>query len=495
MASLTDDEYKAIARRAYDEFRRIDPDNVFAVGVGGRIRAGVATDEIVLKVYVDRKLAPSALASGKKIPDEFEGVATDVLVATRPTTHQLQTVPGFRFSDTFPEDEDRYRPLRGGIQIQGSFREGAGTLGFLARVTGDTRIMAVTCHHVLFSPSGTPGPDVTVGNPTPDESCTQCCVHRFGSYVKGYYNASIDAVISRLDPGMQWLAEIEQLGIVRGHHLLTIPETMPARTYDIRKRGRTTRMTGGKVDAVGVTTSTTAPGLGTRTCTNAITVVPNARSDGAPVRFSAPGDSGSAYVNNNNEIVGVHFAGEPTQTATDAGWGWGTDIMAVLNHFQSNDAIALVPATATAQGAVQTVPAAGARALAAATGEAAELARRLETELSTTEAGRLITLLWMRHGTELNALVNRDRKVMVQWHRNSGPALFQHAIRAARLPEHAIPIELDGRAVEERVAAILEMFTQHGSEHLRADLAAHRTLLPPLAGRTYQDILQDLRER
>jgi hypothetical protein len=494
VATLTDDEYRAIARRAYEAFKVLP--NVYGVGVGGRERAGKPTGEIVLKVFVSKKLDPAQLAAGDRVPPEFEGVPTDIVEAAQPVRQALSLVPGFRFSDTFDEDTSKYRPLKGGIQIEGSYRYDVGTLGFLARVTGgtDTRILAITDYHVLFSgPGHPPSPDVTVGNPDPDESCTKCCVNRFGTYVAGHYDATVDLALARLDPGTQWLAEIQGIGIVRGQHTATVAEAATG-TYNVRKYGRTTRLTGGTLQAVGTSFTETNETIGSRTCTNALAVRPNPQSDGSSVRFAAPGDSGAAYVNDANEILGVHFSGMYTAPDPQLGFGWGTEIGAIVSYFTSQDAITITPATATALNQVQTV--AGPRpALADATGEAEALARRLEAELSTSELGRLMTVLWMRHSSELNRLVNGHRRVTTQWHRNAGPALFQHAIRAAKVPSHAIPAVIDGKPVEQSMTRILDMFATYGSAPLRADIAEHRASLPPVGGRTYSELLATLRDR
>ena len=233
--------------------------------------------------------------------------------------------------------------------------------------------------------------------------------------------------------------------------------------------------------------------IGARTSSNNIAVAPNPRSDGAAVRFTAPGDSGSAYVNDANQIIGVHFVG--SQNATDIGWGYATVIGDILTWLASHGTT-IVPATATALNQVQTVQAASARQLAelSATGEAAALAARLEAELSTSELGRLMTVLWMRHSTELNRLVNGNRKVGALWIRNTGPALFQHALRAAKLPDHSIPEAINGKPVADSLAAILDTFERYGSDGLRADIAQHRARIPSIGGRTYADLLASLQE-
>ena len=162
-------------------------------------------------------------------------------------------IPGFPTSetDTTPGDVDKYRPAKGGTQLQASFRYGNGTLGFLATVTGTTHVVAVTNYHVLFASTGaTPSPSVTAGNPDPDESCTKCCVNRLGAYIVGGYDSTVDIALVQLDPGIQWLAEIEGIGNVRGTYNPTVADTL-THTYNVRKRGRTTLLTGGILRGVG----------------------------------------------------------------------------------------------------------------------------------------------------------------------------------------------------------------------------------------------------
>ena len=168
----------------------------------------------------------------------------------------------------------------------------------------------------------------------------------------------------------------------------------------------------------------------------------------------------------------------------------------MATRIQAAHGFQLIAATATRLGDVQRTPAAGAAAANdAAVAEAAALAARLEAELSSTERGRLIAALWMRHSNELHRLVNTNRKVATLWHRNRGPALFQHAIRAARLRDVVIPDLIDGRSVDECVANILATFSRYGSDVLKADLQTSAPVFPALAGRSFRELLGALGER
>src|SRR5437660_12568805 len=115
MAPMTEQEYQALAGRAYAALKRYP--NVHSVGIGGRERKGQATGDNVVKVFVSTKKSLAALAANEIIPPEFEGVPTDVVEVSEPGLELLELVPGFRFDDKFNKDEHKYRPLKGGIQI------------------------------------------------------------------------------------------------------------------------------------------------------------------------------------------------------------------------------------------------------------------------------------------------------------------------------------------------------------------------------------------
>ena len=245
---LSDEEFFAVKGRAAAVLRKIP--GVHSVGIGGRERAGQPTGEPVIKVFVVKKRPLNELPPDQIVPAAFEGVPTDVVESGE--DELLQGPPGVPLGTADDEDERRYRPLRGGVQLEGAIRTGHGTIGFLAQVTGDpSAVMAVTAHHVLFYDENAHISDLPVGQPTPDESFSECTSGVFGSFAKGHYDDDVDAAIMRLKPGTEWLAEIENIGPVRGINTIT-PADAVSGTYHVRKRGRTTRLTGGIVQAVGV---------------------------------------------------------------------------------------------------------------------------------------------------------------------------------------------------------------------------------------------------
>jgi hypothetical protein len=133
---------------------------VHAVGVGTKIIGGQFTQEPVVMVFVERKKPLAELPPEEVIPSEIDGVKTDVYQAGKARI-------------MVDVDNDRYRILRAGVQIEpggvepsivrrrdpappiitpGSGLGGLGTVGFFVNVGGATpRTYAVTNQHVMAS--------------------------------------------------------------------------------------------------------------------------------------------------------------------------------------------------------------------------------------------------------------------------------------------------------------------------------------------------------
>jgi hypothetical protein len=493
---LSDEQYFAIKRRAASAFLKLP--GVHSVGLGGRERSGQPTGEPVIKVFVLKKVPVSDLSPEHVIPATFEGVGTDIVGCGRDVLLS-DPPPGGKLGTTFVDD-GRYRPLRGGAQVQGANRRNPGTLGFLAQVAGaPNTVMAVTVHHALFEEETDQIPNMKVGQPTPDESMTGCCSSVFGKFAAGHFDSvpvqPLDAAVIRLDPGTKWLAEIKNIGPVRGKNNIDVLQATSLK-YHVRKRGIATLVTGGIVQAIGVEGTD-----GQRSWNNGIRVKPNPNpSISGPITFGDFGDSGAALVNDADEIVAVLFAGTrpplgdpvpPDQP--ELGWGPALPIADLLARFGNDDGINLVVATATDVGDVREVPRLSADdADATVPTEAPAFVARLEGDLVRSARGRLLLQLWLRHSIEVSELVRTNPYVAARWRRNEGPALVQALIRAAADPDRALPVELGGSPVDERVTAIADVLGRYGSAELRADIERCRAALPRLSGRSYQEIVEAL---
>lgn len=498
MSSRSYEDLRAIRDRAAAQLLQIP--GVHVVAIGGREKQGRPTGEIVLKVFVDKKRRPEDVPKEQRLPITIEGVGLDVVELGR--FEMSAEIPGVAGTDTdeegFDTDPGKHRPIEGGRQISGSKFEGNGTLGFFATIGGPSpRVVGVTCYHIFFPPNAQQI-DIDVGQPDVGDSCRGCCRTTFGKFHagEGHYDSDVDAALVTLEPLTKWKAAIAEIGVVRGIHVFTDPNEVANLDYLVKKRGRTTRLTGGTIqglDGSGVSKEG-------RSFTRAIVIKPNAAPSlpaGASDMFCATGDSGAAVLNDDDEIVGLLFnASKPNpknpNDQTPLGWGAATQIGDVIKKFHDANNIDLTVATATDLDEVRTVPGASARPQVPEATIPAAAARRLQIEIPRTEVGRDLAAAWMKHAREVNHLLETNRRVAVLWHRARGPALLEEAIAWLDDGGSLYPYEIDGRSAAEWMSDALDAFGCHGSAGLKSDIELLRPLFVGLTGRSYRSVLDDL---
>jgi hypothetical protein len=324
---------------------------------------------------------------------------------------------------------------------------------------------------------------------------------------------------------MQWLAEILDIGIVKGSHPLSIAEVAPL-NYQVRKRGRTSCLTGGKIQAINA--SLPSPGR-----SNDIIIRPNPdpSNPGTLVYFAQEGDSGSALVNKDNEVVGLVYlmvtgsnpafnvqTGDALATPLESYVGSpGTGL---IDQFFSINNLQVRVTTANISGVIHTVPGAAMTALAPEAvlvltaerppdsltepvgapdhllGDEGGLRRepipsmaRVQSDLDRSLAGRSLITLWLDNQEELTQLINTNRKVATVWHRSGAAGLFQILMRMVSSPSTEVPQTLNGQPVSHCIDRVHEILRRFASPPLSSDLARARSMLPDLAGRTYPQIL------
>ena len=338
---VTEDEALAIKTRVAPQLLALP--GVTAVGLGSKEIDGRPTGELALKVFVIVKRPADQLAAAELIPDEIDGLPTDVIQSG--AKHVVADPAGaiILSDDT---DDTRSRPLIGGRRIRREDSGYEGTMGcFLVDPAHVGIAYGLTNFHVVSVPDvpalvvGTSA----VGQPTGKSSVTGCCNDLFGKYAGGEMaDDGKDEAAIKLDPGMQWQAEIVDIGIVTGTHAITLGEATP-QTYKVRKRGARTRLTGGVVRALN-----TSDGHSD----NDIVIAPNPNPDAGArtVFFAYEGDSGSALVNDSSEVVGLVYARD------DSGNGYAYAINHVLERLDAALSVTLNVAVATQPGVVNTVP-------------------------------------------------------------------------------------------------------------------------------------------
>ncbi len=255
---------------------------VHSVGVGAKEVGGEVTDDFAFRVYVDLKLPLSELPADQRIPRQIHGIPTDVLTWTK---------------SQMILDLTRHRPLKGGAQIRNEFvktRETvllAGTLGCLVQLNVSTRdVMALSCEHVLLGAQASIG--AVVAQPRYVVSCCCCPFNRIGKVFAARKNANVDCGIVQLDDdnvqeitaaGM--LNQVLQIGALAG-------VAAPVCFEHVRKRGRTTDLTEGRV-------------LDVLYDGSQILIQPTVAN---PQGFAEEGDSGAVVVNDANRVVGLLWA-------------------------------------------------------------------------------------------------------------------------------------------------------------------------------------------
>lgn len=328
--------------------------------------------------------------------------------------------------------------------------------------------------------------DIRVGQPTNSfcSKCSKCCDDRIGVVIDAHVD--LDVALIQLDPAYveKYRAEIQDIGIVTGLHDIHLESS----GYPLQKRGQTTLRTHGTLLALDVDGNVSEDDPNTPQdwhlygyhYMGAFTIKPNSG------RFADHGDSGAAVLNNGGEVVGIVFAG-------DAAAAIATPIQSILSAFP---ALSLSIETATTAGVDKTVPAA-APAVAdghITTERVTERLIQAEQEIIATPRGRLFTDLIQRHLVEAQKLVNTNKRVATAWHRNGGPQIVQGLLRAVQVPGQRIPSTIDGEPLADRLARIQTVFTRYGSEALSSDLREHGPLLAELAGMSYSEALDVMRD-
>ena len=295
--------------------------NVVGVGIGHKVVGGEETDETCIVVFVERKVPPEALRRRDLVPPTLRGIRTDVVETGRFVARELAQAE--EVSRT-----SRVRPAPGGVSL-GHVRITAGTLGVLLRtVSGEDRILSN--NHVLANSNAASPGDLILQPGPADGGTLEDAVARLVAFEPIRFKEReigpvarlverrlrpllarlglslgrlpstdtnlVDAAIAR--PLAEDLVSPDILGIGR------VAGTTEARVgLQLRKSGRTTGLTAGKVTALAATVEVDYRGA---TAVFREQIVGDVLSRG--------GDSGSLVVDEANRAVGLLFAGGANTT-------------------------------------------------------------------------------------------------------------------------------------------------------------------------------------
>ncbi|WP_299408625.1 hypothetical protein [uncultured Roseobacter sp.] len=257
------DRVSAAKRNAESEF--LKRPGVVGVGVGWKYVGGRRTNELAIRVYVtDKRDVPPP----ERIPPQFAGVLTDVIQRRIKPMVLAAPVPQVAAS----VDASSYDPLVGGISI-GSCREiggnaFSGTLGcpVVDRQTDDP--MVLSNYHVLALDQMFAVGDQIVQPSVPDAGA--CPDDVIGTLQRAVLGGQIDAAVASAT-NRETRCEIVEIGAIGGTGVADIG-------MEVRKRGRTSRVTSGTIDALDVAISVVFEGIGPVMFSNQIEITSGARS-------------------------------------------------------------------------------------------------------------------------------------------------------------------------------------------------------------------------
>jgi len=165
------------------------------------------------------------------------------------------------------DDSKKYRPLRGGIQLESeSYPSASGTLGCLAetnRPGEPKRIVVLSVAHLLYAgrDGNKLGPITDPGDracqPNACSKCSRCCSDDVGRALRGEFSEEVDAAIATLYVGTKYLKEVHEIGPIKGAHEITDKEAHTrGQPFRVRKRGIRTKLTEGTVRLLDFATGT-----------------------------------------------------------------------------------------------------------------------------------------------------------------------------------------------------------------------------------------------
>jgi len=264
--------------------------NIVAVGIGEKEVGNQPTGQPAVKVYVIEKVTPEGVSGEAMVPQGIQGVATDV--------EGVGEIEALRFTS-------RYRPARSGVSV-GHPRITAGTLGAL--VVAQNRLCILSNNHVLANSNNARRGDPIIQPGSYDGGrYPRDLIARLLDYItidfSGRCTNLVDAAVAYTSSRL--VRPFEMCGWRPKRSIIGAP--LPG--LGVKKCGRTTQFTRGRVTAIRVTVKVR---YGSRiACFKDQIFI-------GPGGFSAGGDSGSLIVTDmTNRPVGLLFAGSSSVTVAN----------------------------------------------------------------------------------------------------------------------------------------------------------------------------------
>jgi hypothetical protein len=414
------------------------------------------------------------------------------------------------------EDQQKYRPIRGGIRIA-THKEtrtetpsqnpdevnvhvsetfSFGTLGCIAKVNGTNQTVLLSNHHVLFATD-----DDTIYQPKHKSSKTNKIAERLTvqNAAAGTQQSpsTIDAAIAKIEDDIKAVPKIVDIGWVTGTAHVTLADICCAQGlnlqdpcdpandgkcadehkrigYRVRKRGATTLLTEGIIISLCADFRERNTQVFLRNQMKIMSLAGGGRGV-----FNARGDSGSAVVNDKNEVVGLLVGNDRN------GFGFASpikDIEARLNI----KVWAMPPATGTSpqvsefEDDLQITP------------PTPELLAQVVQDLTQSETGKEFIALAQHHYQEIETLIHHNKRVMVVWRRNHGPAIVEEIHRVIEERNIQAPSFINGQPLMTCMENIISALKQFGSAKLVSDITRFAPGILRLGNISYSDFLESL---
>jgi len=268
---------------------------VQGVGIGPKITDGERLEELVLKVYVEKKLPRDSVSN--PVPRTLE-------IAGLP---RLQTDVEAIGRIKLESNTTRVRPAIPGFSI-GHIKITAGTFGCLVRKKGDKDTLYILSNSHVLANEGLADrgdaivqPGVADGGAAPADLIAKLEESVPFNFTSSTFPNLVDAAIAKVKAA-DVTSAIRIIGVPVGVNVKV------RRDQQVQKTGRTTDYTIGIIRDVNYRTALRykKPGGGKGRV--------GFRDQVLCTRYTAGGDSGSAVLNMKKEVVGLHFAGSETSS-------------------------------------------------------------------------------------------------------------------------------------------------------------------------------------
>jgi len=273
---------------------------VIGVGQGFKETGGVITDQEAIIVLVKRKLPLDQLKKHQIVPEKLNGSVTDVI-----EVGDMQAFSAGNPAFTIQSYAERMRPAAPGVSI-GHYLTTAGTFGAVVYDRRNGQPLILSNNHVLANSSNGRDRRVKIGDlilqpgAIDGGSTLEDGIARLKKYVAlNEYprRNNVDCALAQPLNDELIVPEILEIGLVRG--------TVAAKVgMNVKKTGRTTGLTTGRIRAVNVDLNVGYGSGRTLRFQNQILTT----------NMSAGGDSGSLVLEENNHAVGLLFAGSDQAT-------------------------------------------------------------------------------------------------------------------------------------------------------------------------------------